>query len=958
GLVRFDGQHFDTFNSENISNIHSDRLSIGKADEKGDLYFKNEKLELVKVLQQSAGMAPVAEKVEDEKIWIPNNGGLALSNPQLANRSKALFRSSGSTHLNSGGMNLGKGGIYFMERNQLLYFNGKDFKLVDSFPGNSWPYLIAVDDRLLLFSANTPVMAIRYGVKEANPLVIHGPLTNDPAFRKGAYSTYYSNGQSYVFAGKTLYRFYQENGRIFSKILIGDLDIPVPRAVYFHEGQKKLYIGSLVSGLYVFSFPEFRVPQISREIMDEGFFGQSLTASGEILCNRFLYKKDGTVERMSMNRYVGASIYADQHQQVYYGDFPVLFKFDLSTRINRSLMPLDSRPASIFQDQTDSNTIIVGTSLSVGKMRNDSLLLVKRLPGTPAIMSHFQTGKDSFIIATQQGVKWFDLIHGKVYQSLLDSFYIRSIYPEPGGRVWISTQGKGFFLYDQNKLYPLPVQGFSALKTIHAFIDDGRGNFWLTTNDGLFTVQKQVLINYAYGIQQEVYYYRFGKEDGLPSSEFNGGITPAYLWLKDSLLSLPTIAGLVQFYPHRMQLLFPDRPIYIGSMELNNNSLPVEPTKQLTLPPDHSRLSLTVITPWFGNSENLQLSYMIEGLDREWQPLPQDGRIIVNRLQAGPYKILVRKGNDTGASTPLLGFAVQPWFYQTWWFFSLLVAALAAAMLLIIHVRGKLMKERNRRLQAIIHRQTCDLSNTVEQLKRSEQALKESNEMKDRVTTMVLHDLRSPIRFLHTLSNQLLKKHDQIQAAERNELMALLRYNTGALNDFTEQFFAWAASQHKDFRISVEVFALQDLFDELQDLYTDIAMINGNHLEVVPSTLHARTDRQLLALIIRNLVDNANKSTHNGTITIAASCEMEKLLVSVKDTGKGLDPDVADQFFTGGNHGNQGNGSTIVKTLMEKLGATLRIESIKGEGTSFMILLDHHEGAENASTVVPVPPAM
>lgn len=938
GAVRFDGRHFTTFNSENISGIHSDRLSVAKADENGDLYFKNEKLELVSIRQPAPGIAPVAKHISDDNIWLPNKGGKAVSNIQIANRSRELFRSTGFTNLSSSGLNLGEGGIYFVERSQLFYFNGKDFKMVDSFPGNAWPGFIAVDDYLLLLFDNHSIIALKNGVRVEKPVTIKGPLLQDAALRKGDFQVFYSNGQTYLFAEKRLYGFFSENGQVFSKVLLDNLDIPVPGSIYYHQQQNKLYIGSLVSGLYIISFPEFQIPVTSAESLNEGFYAQSLTPTGELLCNRFLYKKDGSAERLPMNRYIGPSLFVDKNKQVYYGDHPALFRYDLNSRINCRLMTLDSRPASIFCDQSDSSTIIVGTSLSVGKMRNDSLLLVQKLPGTPMIMSHFQTGKDSFIIATQSGVKWFDFNSGKVYRSVLDSVYIRSVYPEQNGRVWISTQGKGFYLYEKERLYPFPIHG-SGLKTIHAFVDDGRGNFWLTTNDGLFTVKKQSLLDYAAGIQKDVYYYRFGKDDGLPSNEFNGGCTPAYCWLKDSLLSLPTIAGLVQFYPHRIALHFPDKPICISSVMLNNKPL-YGGAIQLNLKPDYSRLSLKVTAPYFGNRENLQLLYMIEGLDREWQAVPADGTIIVNRLQAGSYSIVVKKRNDAGEPIPILGFTVKPWFYQTWWFYSLLAASVVAALMLTSYFRGKLLQERNCRLQAIIERQTRDLSNTVQQLRASEQALKESNGMKDRVTTMVLHDLRSPIRFLHTITNQLMKKRDTMAVEERNELFALLKNSTGSLNDFTEQFFTWAASQHKDFRISVEAFPIQELLDELEDLYADMALINENHLNVMPSDAVANTDRQILAIIIRNLVDNANKSTFQGTISIVVSHAGDTLEISVSDTGKGLDAAAVSNFYQGNAPGNQGNGSTIVKTLLEKIGGRLRIESIKGKGTTFVILLD------------------
>jgi signal transduction histidine kinase len=555
-------------------------------------------------------------------------------------------------------------------------------------------------------------------------------------------------------------------------------------------------------------------------------------------------------------------------------------------------------------------------------------------------------GKDSLLLTTQKGLKWYDWKHNRIYHSILDSFSIHSVYVESTDRIWVSTNGKGIFLYLKGKVYSLPDNRINALKTVHSFVDDGRGNFWLPTNNGLYKVSKDALLTYATGKLKDVYYYSFSTRNDLRSNEFNGGSIPHYVWFKDSMLSLLSIKGPVWFYPNKIKIHYPDKQIYVDALEVDNTPIPYPDNGHILLAPDFNNITLTVSSPYFGNKENLQLKYKVTGVDDDWQPVDDNGKIKLNRIPSGDYHLIVRKlnGHEMDRYNSLIfSFTVKPRFYNTWWFFVILAVIIAGGVYLSTKLRTRMLVRRNQKLSDIITGQTEDLRKTVQQLSVSEQELNESNRMKDNIITMVLHDLRSPIRFMTLISNHLASSHGRLPAHELERKLKELKTSTISLNNFTEQFFTWAISHHKNFTVSKSWFTVKDIFTETEELYREIAVANGNLLIVEEADYSCFSDAQILTVIIRNLLDNANKHTHAGLITLSAIQEGNNLIIRISDTGIGFSEEALGTFLNKNEYdgSKNGNGSFIVLSLVQLIGGKLEATSVPGTGTDFSITLDN-----------------
>ncbi len=678
-----------------------------------------------------------------------------------------------------------------------------------------------------------------------------------------------------------------------------------------------------------------------------GFRTQIATKGGEgIISEKYIYHRDGTFETIPLQNRMGCTVYRDRENALNYGTGLAFFRLKLSTQQTSKLFDLDGRPVTIVEDKTDSNCTLISTGMSVIKFYNGAFKIFKQMPegkADNAIWGLIQTGKDSFLLTTEKGLKWYDWAHNRIFYSVLDSFSINSVYAESASRIWISTYGNGFFLYSKGKLYRLPCGNFTALRSVHFFADDGRGSFWLPTNNGLYKVRKDALLDYASGKSKEVYYYSFTTRNGLRSNEFNGRGMPYYVWLKDSMLSLLSIKGPVWFYPNNIPIDYPDKHIYVDQVKVNDSAISYPANGQISLLPDFENITLTVSSPYFGNKENLQLRYKIEGISTDWQPVAANGKIQLNRVPSGHYRLIISKltGRKINQYESLiLSIIVKPWFYNTWWFYAILAILMIGCIYLIIKLRTRLLIRRNQKLRHIIASQTEDLSKTVNLLSKSEKELHESNLLKDNIITMVLHDLRSPIRFLHFVSKKTAINYSALDYEEVQQRLVEINTSAAALDDFTQQFFTWAISQRQNFSIKKTLVDLQVLFEEIAALYEDLVKINNNRLQVLASDHYVNTDSNILSVIIRNLLDNASKNTQNGTISLYAARTPSDIVITVADTGSGLMDDQLQAFNNmSSDQGHTGYGSRLILDLLKKIDGKLEIDTQPGVGTRFNILL-------------------
>ena len=938
GLVRFDGKNFRTFGTAEIPGLRSERMGSLGVDEHGNVYVRadNNQLMVIKAGQGSYSSFPQLSPHQELRIATNNR---LVSDKALIREIDRLQVGKATDWVNF--CYLPGGEVYFFNDGGLHYYTPgqkqvRQLKAYEQAPLNN---PIPLNDECILQLSNPrdKPLVWRHGVLQSQWTAIRGLDAKELA--SGKLVSGYGEGV-FFYVKDRVYRISVREGVLVADLVLEHIQISNPTFIVYRPAQRQYYIGSTTDGLLAVQLSDFQYAALPASITDQSFYAQSKLSDTSLFVRDMVLSPDHAPRQIATatGGYVASCVTADK--QLYFEHNFVLKKYDLKNWAVRKILDLNGRLRYIHP-ASQGNSLFFCTDRHFGQLSNDTLAAWVPFPGNMKILDMIPLDNQYFLLATESGLKWYRYKDNKIDRSILDSIVIRTALPDADGRIWIASYGKGFYLYEKGKIVPMPWGPLDALKTVHAFIEDAGGYFWLPTNNGLFRVKKSELLDYAQDKSRAIYFYRFSKENGLRTNEFNGGCDPVHVWLKDSLLSLPSINGLVWFYPSKARVLYPENKIYIDRLLIDNQR--TDDGAQLLLPPDFSSLSLVVSCPYFGNAENLQLEYCLKGLQDTWRPLPDNGLIFLNNLPAGSYQIIVRKraySHEGTAAQLVLPLTVKSWFYNTWWFYGLALLAIALGVYLLIRTRERALKKRALQLEAQVGMRTMELNEAVSDLERSEVQLLKSNRTKDQVITMVLHDLRSPLRFINTISNYLSGQARTISRDELVTYLADLKSGSKALDQFTRDFFTWAVSQQEGFKVEKVRFPLTELFADLEELYKEIAASNDNALVVKKTDLSCVTDYQILAFVLRNLLDNANKNTRKGSITLSAEAIEDDVRFTIADTGKGMTAGQIDDYMNDMRDiGTQKTGSILVLQMLQLIGGKLEIDSEPGRGSTFSVML-------------------
>jgi signal transduction histidine kinase len=261
----------------------------------------------------------------------------------------------------------------------------------------------------------------------------------------------------------------------------------------------------------------------------------------------------------------------------------------------------------------------------------------------------------------------------------------------------------------------------------------------------------------------------------------------------------------------------------------------------------------------------------------------------------------------------------------------------------------EIVKQRNS-----IEEQNRKLIDANEKLEKSEQELMRIVRTKDKLFSIIAHDLRNPFTALTGLTEVMHENADTIKATEMTLYISKINEASHKLLRLIENLLEWARSQTGSLKPIRTNLILKSLADDVMKIYLTQAETKGITLknEIADNT-SVFTDHEILAIIIRNLISNGIKYTQKGgDVSITAYQEQDKTVLKVIDTGIGMSPEVLEMLFKieqtfttqgTGNEMGSGLGLVICKEFVEILGGTIAVESIVGKGTSFCVTLPASE---------------
>ena len=208
----------------------------------------------------------------------------------------------------------------------------------------------------------------------------------------------------------------------------------------------------------------------------------------------------------------------------------------------------------------------------------------------------------------------------------------------------------------------------------------------------------------------------------------------------------------------------------------------------------------------------------------------------------------------------------------------------------------------------------------------------------------VSHELRTPLTAMRALIEPL-KEGMVTEEADRQRYYDIILREIMRLSRLINDQLELSRLQSGTLAIQKSVITLDDVVYDVCDRYVTIAREHGLELKVDTDftqcpPVYANADRVEQMLII--LVDNAIKYTEQGSVTVSADWDDERVVIHVKDTGIGIEevdlPYVFDRFYKVDKaHSGKGSGLglSIAKELLKQMDEDIWVDSEKGVGTEF-----------------------
>lgn len=236
----------------------------------------------------------------------------------------------------------------------------------------------------------------------------------------------------------------------------------------------------------------------------------------------------------------------------------------------------------------------------------------------------------------------------------------------------------------------------------------------------------------------------------------------------------------------------------------------------------------------------------------------------------------------------------------------------------------------------------------VNEMKDKEHQLEVLNETKNKLFSIIAHDLRSPINLINGLV--FMNKDEEVTENERIEHADRVDRALKNLTGMLENLLMWARHQLEGHEDTLDYYNLKHLVNEEISLYDEMLEAKKIRVSVdIPDDQQVYTSESALRMIVRNIYTNAVKfSDEQGIIEVYSEVEDDHVELVIHDSGVGMSEEwiraieagkfIKSQTGTEGEKG-AGIGLHLALQLLDEVGGSYRLESGEGKGTIFKIRL-------------------
>jgi signal transduction histidine kinase/ligand-binding sensor domain-containing protein/CheY-like chemotaxis protein len=543
--------------------------------------------------------------------------------------------------------------------------------------------------------------------------------------------------------------------------------------------------------------------------------------------------------------------------------------------------------------------------------------------------------------------------------------YIRYIYEDSYGLVWVATSIVKLFCFDQARdtlveFHYDPKNSLTIGGTqINEIYEDARGSLWFATNAGLNRFDR--LTNS---------FNRYSEKDGLPSNDIRGILEDdhGFLWMTSN-------KGISKFDPETHQFknygisygveptadvgwgkgcTTPNGEMYFGgaggftrfhpdSVKDNLYVPPVVVTTFKTfdkphsfsgdihLPYDENFIAFEFAALSYVSPERNQYAYKMEGVDKDWVYSGTRRYASYPNLAPGEYVFRVKGSNNdriwNEAGTSISIVISPPWWKTRWAYFLYAITVLS-----VLYVAWTMQTKKIR------------MRHEYEMTRFEAKKLYELDEMKSRFFANISHEFRTPLtlilgpvkQILETIEDETIRSDLRVVQKSANRLLGLVNQ----LLDISRLESGTMKLRTVPQNIVTLLRALALSFTSYAERRRITLTFNSGAEEIL-----TYVDKDKLEKIITNILSNAFKFTpEGGRIDVAVTQDEDRVSVAVRDTGIGIPvdkiPRIFDRFYqVDGSHTRSqegaGIGLSLTKELVELHRGTIEVESTEGKGTTF-----------------------